>query len=110
MPLGESLDDLSIQVAKLIVIVERLEAEVKICNQDHESRLRVIEHSTPWFEQCNRLAELVEKLESRMESFDYRIDCLEKYRDQQTGIKEFLPWVIGIVGGGAALIAWIRGL
>jgi hypothetical protein len=103
-----STGDISVQVARLIIIVERLEQELRTCMQqviktqdDHESRIRCIERDDPWVEQCNRLASILEKLEAR-------VDAIEKRQDKQAGVKEFLPWIISIGSGLIAIYVWIR--
>lgn len=111
---GTSADP-AVQLARLITIVERLETEFRSCMQqmsktleDHESRLRGIERDDPWSDNCKRHAEIMERLEGKLDRLTTRIDALETNRDKTLGIKEFLPWIVALIGGTLAIIAWIK--
>lgn len=110
-------ENLAIQVATLITVVERLEKEVKGCIDrlqktvdDQENQIRTMQRDSPWIENCQRHAAILEKLEAKLDAYDKRLGKVEAYQNKQKGIREFLPWVIGVVGGLSAIIMWIKTL
>lgn len=97
--LTSQINSLSVQVATITTSLDHYTAKIRRCLDhhderiaDHEARLRLTEQQSPWMEE-------IEKMQAQLEGIYTSINELEAFRDRGIGGKEYLAYLIGIIGG-----------
>ena len=93
------IQTMSIQVATLTTALDHSTAEIRRCLDhhderiaDHEIRLREMKLEEPWKGE-------IESLRKEMSGLYVSVNELEACRDKGVGGKEYLAYLVGVVGG-----------